>query len=32
LPLGAPEAFAAHIATESKRWGEVIRRGNISLK
>jgi tripartite-type tricarboxylate transporter receptor subunit TctC len=32
LPLGSPEAFAAHIATESKRWGEVIRRGNISLK
>ena len=32
LPLGTPEAFAAHIATESKRWGEVIRRGNISLK
>jgi len=32
LPLGTPEAFAAHIAAESKRWGEVIRRGNISLK
>ena len=32
LPLGTPEAFAAHIATESKRWGEVIRRGKISLK
>ena len=24
--------FAAHIAVESKRWGEVIRRGNITLK
>jgi tripartite-type tricarboxylate transporter receptor subunit TctC len=32
LPLGTPEAFAAHIATESKRWGEVIRRGKITLK
>jgi tripartite-type tricarboxylate transporter receptor subunit TctC len=32
LPLGTPEAFAAHIATESKRWGEVIRRGGITLK
>jgi tripartite-type tricarboxylate transporter receptor subunit TctC len=32
LPLGTPEAFAAHIATESKRWGEVIRRGKIMLK
>jgi tripartite-type tricarboxylate transporter receptor subunit TctC len=32
LPLGTPEAFAAHIAAESKRWGEVIRRGNITLK
>jgi tripartite-type tricarboxylate transporter receptor subunit TctC len=32
LPLGSPEAFAAHIATESKRWGEVIRRGKIALK
>jgi tripartite-type tricarboxylate transporter receptor subunit TctC len=32
LPLGTPEAFATHIATESKRWGEVIRRGKITLK
>jgi tripartite-type tricarboxylate transporter receptor subunit TctC len=32
LPLGTPEVFAAHIATESKRWGEVIRRGKITLK
>jgi tripartite-type tricarboxylate transporter receptor subunit TctC len=32
LPLGSPEAFATHIATESKRWGEVVRRGKISLK
>ncbi len=32
LPLGTPEAFAAHIAAESKRWGEVIRRGKIKGK
>jgi len=32
LPLGTPEAFATHVATDSKRWGEVVRRGNIQLK
>jgi tripartite-type tricarboxylate transporter receptor subunit TctC len=32
LPLGTPEAFAAHIAEERERWGEVIRRGKITLK
>jgi tripartite-type tricarboxylate transporter receptor subunit TctC len=32
LPLGTPEAFAAHIATESKRWGEVIKRAGIAEK
>jgi tripartite-type tricarboxylate transporter receptor subunit TctC len=32
LPLGTPESFAKHIAAESKLWGEVIRRGKISLK
>ena len=32
LPLGTPEAFPAHIATESKRWGEVIKRAGISAK
>jgi tripartite-type tricarboxylate transporter receptor subunit TctC len=32
LPLGTPEAFAAHIAEESKRWGEVIKRGGITVK
>ncbi|MPZ40882.1 MAG: tripartite tricarboxylate transporter substrate binding protein [Rhizobiales bacterium] len=32
LPLGTPEAFAAHIATESKRWGEVIRRAGLTPK
>jgi tripartite-type tricarboxylate transporter receptor subunit TctC len=32
LPLGTPEEFAALIAAEGKRWGEVIRRGNIKLE
>jgi tripartite-type tricarboxylate transporter receptor subunit TctC len=32
LPLGSPEDFARHIAEEHKRWGEVIRRGNITAK
>jgi tripartite-type tricarboxylate transporter receptor subunit TctC len=31
LPLGTPEEFGAHVAAETKRWGEVIRRGNIKL-
>lgn len=32
LPLGTPEEFAAHIATEQRKWGEVIRQANIRLK
>jgi tripartite-type tricarboxylate transporter receptor subunit TctC len=32
LPLGSPEEFAALIAAESKRWGEVIRTGGIKLE
>ena len=32
LPLGTPEEFAATIAAESKRWGEVIQRGGIRLE
>jgi len=32
LPLGTPEEFAATIASESKRWGEVIQRGGIKLE
>jgi tripartite-type tricarboxylate transporter receptor subunit TctC len=32
LPLGTPEEFAATIAAESKRWGEVIQRGGIKLE
>jgi tripartite-type tricarboxylate transporter receptor subunit TctC len=30
LSLGAPEDFAAHIAAETKRWGEIIRRSGIT--
>jgi tripartite-type tricarboxylate transporter receptor subunit TctC len=29
LYLGSPEEFAQHIATETKRWGEVIRKAGI---
>ena len=32
LPLGSPEDFAAHIAAENSRWGEVIRKGGIKLE
>jgi tripartite-type tricarboxylate transporter receptor subunit TctC len=32
LPLNTPEEFAAFIEADSKRWGEVIRRGNIKLE
>ena len=32
LPLGTPEQFAATIAAESKRWGDVIRKGEIKLE
>ena len=32
LPLGTPEEFAATIATESKRWGEVVQKGGIRLE
>lgn len=31
LPLGTPEEFAALIAAESKRWADVIRKGDIKL-
>ena len=31
LPLGTSDEFAALIAAERERWGEVIRRGKISL-
>jgi tripartite-type tricarboxylate transporter receptor subunit TctC len=32
LPLGTPEDFAAHIAVEREKWGEVIRRANIKME
>jgi tripartite-type tricarboxylate transporter receptor subunit TctC len=32
LPLGTPADYAAHIAAETKKWGEVVRRGNIKIE
>jgi len=32
LPLGSPEDFGRHVEAESKRWGEVIRKGNIKTE
>ncbi|MGH6951334.1 MAG: Bug family tripartite tricarboxylate transporter substrate binding protein [Vitreimonas sp.] len=32
LPLGSPEDFAKHIAAETLRWGEVIRKGNVKIE
>jgi tripartite-type tricarboxylate transporter receptor subunit TctC len=32
LPLGSPEDFAAHIAAETKRWGDVIRTAGIKME
>jgi tripartite-type tricarboxylate transporter receptor subunit TctC len=32
LPLGSPADFSAHIAAETKRWGDVIRRAGIKLE
>jgi len=32
LPLGTPEDFAAHVASETKRWGDIIRRANIKME
>jgi tripartite-type tricarboxylate transporter receptor subunit TctC len=32
LPLGSPEDFAAHIAAEQQKWGEVIRQASIRLE
>jgi tripartite-type tricarboxylate transporter receptor subunit TctC len=32
LPLGTPEAFGKHVEAETKRWGEVIRKGNIKVE
>jgi len=32
LPLGSPEDFGRHVAAETARWGEVIRKGNIKME
>jgi tripartite-type tricarboxylate transporter receptor subunit TctC len=32
LPLGSPEDFARHIAAETIRWGQVIRKGDIKVE
>ena len=32
FPLGSPEDFTTHIAAETKRWGDVIRRANIKME
>ena len=32
LPLGTPDEFAAHIAVERAKWGEVIRKANIKME
>jgi tripartite-type tricarboxylate transporter receptor subunit TctC len=32
LPLGSPEDFAKHIAAETVRWGEVIRKGSVKME
>ncbi len=32
LPLGSPEEFAAHIAAERLKWGEVIKQAHIQLE
>jgi tripartite-type tricarboxylate transporter receptor subunit TctC len=32
LPLGTPEEYAAYIAAESKRWGDIIRRTGIKME
>jgi len=32
LPLNTPEEFAAFIAADSKRWGDVIRRAGIRME
>ncbi len=32
LPLGTPAEFAAHIAAERQKWGEVVRKANLRLE
>jgi tripartite-type tricarboxylate transporter receptor subunit TctC len=31
LPLGTPEEFAAFIAAESIRWGDIVRKTGIRM-
>jgi tripartite-type tricarboxylate transporter receptor subunit TctC len=31
LPLGTPEALGAHVDAEYKKWGDVVRKANITL-
>ncbi len=31
LPLGTPEALRAHVEAETKKWGDVVRKANITL-
>jgi tripartite-type tricarboxylate transporter receptor subunit TctC len=31
LPLGPPQALGAHVAAEYAKWGEVVRKANITL-
>jgi tripartite-type tricarboxylate transporter receptor subunit TctC len=32
MPLGSPDDFRKHIASETQRWGDIIKRAGISLK
>jgi tripartite-type tricarboxylate transporter receptor subunit TctC len=32
LPLGTPDEFGAHVASERARWGEVIRKAGIKMQ
>ncbi len=32
LPLGTPESFGAHIAAETKKFGDVIQKANIKIQ
>jgi tripartite-type tricarboxylate transporter receptor subunit TctC len=32
LQLGPPEAFGAHVAAETERWGALIKRANIKME
>jgi tripartite-type tricarboxylate transporter receptor subunit TctC len=31
LPLGTPEALGALVEAETKKWGDVVRKANITL-